>query len=97
MNDLERHNSPYFAFFTEFDSFAETNAPRSEVSAIAEHHVEVSIKNDESRFPFSQSRGNGSVRGIFRNGNGNGNCYTRMGGDVNRKPLHCALAVWPTD
>jgi len=22
LNDLERRNSPYFAFFTEFDSFA---------------------------------------------------------------------------
>jgi len=22
LNDLERHNSPYFAFFTKFDSFA---------------------------------------------------------------------------
>jgi len=23
LNDLERRNSPYFAFFTEFDSFAD--------------------------------------------------------------------------
>jgi len=22
LNDLDRHNSPYFAFFTKFDSFA---------------------------------------------------------------------------